>query len=36
MRHYFTAVLEELESALSITPLRRAREKVRCVFVFCC
>jgi hypothetical protein len=29
MRHYFTAVLEELESALLVAPLRRAREKVQ-------
>ena len=28
MRHYFAAVLEELESALLVAPLRRAREKV--------
>ena len=27
MRYYFTAVLEELEAALMITPLRRARER---------
>ena len=26
MRYYFTAVLEELEGALLVTPLRRARE----------
>ncbi len=27
MRYYFTAVLEELEAALMVTPLRRARER---------